>query len=629
MVFSLWDVAHIFMAVTLAAQPVTPSASFEPVTINSSISSSLFSSSFSSDPTQKPPTHEGSPIIEAFLINSSSCLDTGDTFTYRVLIHNTGTTLAKNLQISVSYPETSDAISFGEGATNDENLRLISWDVDGLSPNRTLSTFLTLHATEQAPLPFTSFLTVSYSGESLSTPKHTLSQHSISRDCGLLDISQSRPGFFSSLLALAPNISRDFLNPSFPIAQAQTPSTSPIKSVQPVIICDPAETNCTPSYPKLGDTFQEVTSAPALVPIVCSVNDPRGCTPNKPELGDRFAEAYADILPGECRVLEDDIITTPEYQDALSRQAQAAAPFMKPLYDSGQDFRTLVHENVLLGIGQTIETRTKLLNIYEDSWQQHAQIVRGVINKTSSGANAKNSLTSLLQQWTQEIQSSQADFKNSYTELQEARKQKFDPIEALAIENAKSSIALACKTDSDGGISQLLPPVQTQYESNLDERLAQYTLTQQRYINLFAVNSLWQNTLFPALDAFDNGNPQPLNDYLIAYGGVDTAIFAQDFNFYMEHASIDEQTDNDLRINQWEVALDTPKTVATTCEKEIDFNSPVETTTCESVTYPEFIITGAPEPVKASLNQILPPDTSSLANNSVIDPNLVKGGQCQ
>ncbi|MEX1112318.1 MAG: hypothetical protein WEC84_02540 [Candidatus Andersenbacteria bacterium] len=56
---------------------------------------------------------------------------------------------------------------------------------------------------------------------------------------------------------------------------------------------------------------------------------------------------------------------------------------------------------------------------------------------------------------------------------------------------------------------------------------------------------------------------------------------------------------------------------------------PVEITVCESNGYPEFVIRGAPEPVKARQGTIALPDTSDLdGTQTVINPQQVSGSAC-
>ena len=439
--------------------------------------------------------------------------------------------------------------------------------------------------------------------------------------------------------------------PSIPTDPVPTPEAAPVPTPQgntpanrvplpqrfPAIICDPAEINCTNSIPQLGVKFNAAQD-PLNQPVICASDDPRQCIPNLPTFGLRFREAYADILAGECRVLADDVIALPEYHDALNRQADPAAAFMRPLYDSGVDFKKLVFENIILGIRNTKNARQTLQTIHTSYWKDHNEIVAKVLKKDLAGSDGIQQLNRLLDQWRQEVTGAQNGLNQSYTQMQEQRRAKFDPVADTAVSNAEESIAISCPEipePPDGGLEILLyegtgtiPAVKEAYDNHLTARLTVYAQTQTQFAQLNAIQQLWQQQLYPALTAFDQGNPQALTQYSSQQGDLESETFQALFQLYYDHQKADETGDNIIRLDHWEVALDTPKEIATDCEKENVFNQPVETTQCESGDYPEFVIRGAPIPEKAKLGGIAPPDTSGLQNNAQINPQEVQGVIC-
>jgi len=110
-------------------------------------------------------------------------------------------------------------------------------------------------------------------------------------------------------------------------------------------------------------------------------------------------------------------------------------------------------------------------------------------------------------------------------------------------------------------------------------------------------------------------------------------VFNQLYRPYEVHAAADVVSNQVFRVGQWETALDVPKTLATSCEKENKYGSHVTITWCESGNYPEFIIRGAPEPANISIVKPpvvigLDPDEPGYAYDADIDEELVYGTAC-
>ncbi|MBI1834164.1 MAG: hypothetical protein HYR90_05065 [Candidatus Andersenbacteria bacterium] len=319
------------------------------------------------------------------------------------------------------------------------------------------------------------------------------------------------------------------------------------------------ESSPSSASPTLGVNFQTALKNGTYV-IFCGDENDSECAEKKPTLGSRFNEAVASIEPGECRVNSDDIIVTPEYHDALGRKSRPAAYFMFPLYESGQDFKKLVVENEIDGIKNIIAVRRKLLPIW-----------LACVNKKQTQADCNQTLTE-----------AQKNLLKDYEAIQDRRKDRFSPIAKQAVNNANESIRRSCGVDSENNLQGPIDGVQKVYESTLDAREQAYTPTQATFIALL-------------------GNPRDVKDPYSVFGYALT-------NSYQAHTTIDKSRDEAVRLENWEVMLDSPKTDATTCEKEIVFKERVERTACESGNYTQDIIRDAPTPVKARQGSIQPPN---------------------
>lgn len=379
---------------------------------------------------------------------------------------------------------------------------------------------------------------------------------------------------------------------------------------QPNIICEPAEIHCAPSKPdRVGPNFDKAQYW--------------NFDGAKPDLGPRYKEAYADIKPGECSVVADDIIVQPPFQDALNRQAQIVDVWMRPLHDSGTDFGRIVIENEILNIKHKAQAKKNLLEKHLKLWLDVAakidQILAGQINASQL------QLGQLIEEARQKVLDEQKQLSKKYGENQDKKKDKFDPAAETAVNNAIQSICRACPDcGSDGGLKGLLPAVKTKYEANLDARKQAFDDMQQQS---GIAPMPWAVELQNILSGYTSSNSKPLRDFRGRFPANAQDEFEEAWQYYYEkHYSEDKAKDIEIRLNEWEVALDTPKMVATMCTKKRIFAAKVEESWCESDGYPEFIIRGAPKPAKA--DYIVLPNQINNGKNSDIDPRKVIGDVC-
>ncbi|MDP3997319.1 MAG: hypothetical protein Q8P73_02360 [bacterium] len=542
-------------------------------------------------------SEQGEPQIEVLIINKEWCIKAGQTTTYKVLVTNTGDAAAYNLELIFTAPRGMVIV------------------------NQVTPTYRVFNVGQTAEFDFTATAQESIrpavaTAEARYYDCAGYKQH---LDCveqcrnngGEPAVCETQCDFSQSTITTH-TIDNDCAIPNM--------SPYPKPSGQPAIICGPGDVTCQASMPNLGVNFKSAKS-----------------WQDNPDLGRRFEEAIADIIPGECRVLPDDVIIQPDYHDALNRQARPAAPFMRPLYNSGQDFVQLVHENELLGIKNKIYAKEQLSRIHSIFWQKLGDKVSQVISNQTSTASVRSSVSSLVNEFIQETRQAQQELTQKYQQMQQQRAQKFDPVAQRAIQNAGQSIMAACgPPPGDGGLEQLLPAVKQAYEVNLQQRAQVYQQTQANYANPAGAPGLgaeyrpdvWQNALTTALNAFDGGNPQLLRDFMNRYVGQENAGFEAQWSVtYDEQARQDKEADRQIRLQNWEVALDQPKTIATNCQKEKDFAAPVEQTWCESDDYDEFVIRGAPKPVRDARpiegipsigEKVL--DSAVIGNDSCINP---------
>lgn len=508
--------------------------------------------------------------LQIFLISPRVCISGSDTPAYRVYLRNVSIVPVQNITVRFSYPAGTAFVVAQPAPIREVAAEgFVEWFIPVLAPGG--STDMTAQIenigglTSVTTTALAEFEVVATQPGVPPTKKTVATSHTIDGPCGLYN------GPFSSL---------------------------PPK--QPAILCDANEAGCQNTFNQLplGPRYNTATNTPT-------------------QLGPRFAEAIADIQPGECRVLEDSIVQEPAFHDAFNRQSADAAPFMVPLFNSGRDFSKLVHENELLGIGNRLKAKDTMKKIQ----RTFAEKVRNGVSGVLSGHIQTGTVRSQIDQWVQQAKTdwtnAQPGLRAAYAQLQTQRKDKFTPIATVAVNNAKQSITQACVSNtSDGGLAGLLPAVKQAYETALNERLQAYDTTQSNFLAFAGVSqiylpSTWKTELLAALDAFDQGNRKPLEEFLRNRPLTELSSFPA-FNqlweaTYGQHAKDDIARDNLVRLTRWEVALDTPKRVATACEKELHYGASIETTWCESGNAAQIILKGAPEPAK-ELDSTAPPD---------------------
>lgn len=436
-------------------------------------------------------------------------------------------------------------------------------------------------------------------------------------------------------------------------------STQPLPpGHEPVIICDPAEVGCVPKAPVLGPSFKEAD------PYILQFANETQFTfaqvleaVGNPKLGVRWKEAMADILPGECRAIPDDIILHPKFQDALDRRADPVNFFMMPIFNSEKDFKELVHVNDNQGQTHLILVKDRTLPLHRKYWLLHRDIIMAALEGKISGSTALSQLNALLDQWRAELNGVMVELQTKYTEMQLKRKENYPRIlceqdlasysctTCKAEDNVKSAIARACGIDADAGFCAHIDRIKLIYEQNLASRLAVYPATQSQFLTLQPVVNLWNGELAAALAALDGGDKgAALRKYFNSFGIYEQNTYDTLFKLYQEHARIDRSLDENVRIGEWEKSLeggesvpypydpnllDAPKKVVVDCTKEKIYKHHVETTWCEVGEYPELMQRAAPEPRKAKLNNIFLPDTSALdGSTAVIDESKVRGTPC-
>lgn len=605
MVVSLWDIANALIGTAVLATQTTITPIPQSFDYSALASYQIYNGHFSSDaaqtprvaaaetqratgpgplPTQPPspaptpPPIGGKPQLDAFIINNSPCGNLGIPITYRLYIRNNGDGAATEITVQNQYPDRTTLLSVSRSPDAiDPAARLLTWRESGLTAGNFLQYTLTVSS---APGILTDLLTVDYFDDN---PVVARRQHFRTQTSHTLDDKSCQDG----------------LSPTSPLPTNKFPA----------IICDPAEIGCQKFLPSLGIRFQ---NAKSFV--------------DNPVLGKRFQEAVADILPGECSVVADDIISAPQYQDALNRKGKPADAYIEPLYQSGQDFKRLVHEDMLLGWKHIKDTHQQLQKLHDKKWQEHNDIVQKVLDDNLSGSKARDQVQQLLTEWQQQLISIQQDISRQYIQIQDERTKKFQPVADKAIQNARDSIQRACGTSSDGGLSATLPDVQKTYEVTISGRTTSFATTQQRFASLNLVAAFWQQNLYPALTQFDQGNTTALKTYRGSVSGAGrNQTFNALFEAYYQHLRDDEDAFNRVRLDHFEKALDAPKQEATTCEKKKVFGPPVGTSWCESGTYPAVLFKPTPPPLRSAL----PPDTSSLdGTKAKIDVRQVRGQVC-
>lgn len=533
----------------------------------------LLAARFSTDP-QVPAAQVAAEStgagLEAFIINYEACLVERDVVAYRLVVRNVSENVIAGVVAQFQYPpailEYKEAVAIpataaGPGTTNG----VIEWQIGTVLPGAENwhELNLTFVAAAGGGIVATE-LTVS-GGDSLVLTSHTIPDNCPS----------------------APEI-----------------SSTPAPAKQPAIVCDPGEIGCAESLPSLGKLFEDAVNNPARAPTICSPNDPDGCSPNQPSLGPRFAEAVASLLPGECSTLEDAVLADPQFHDGLSRRADLAALFMRPLYDSGQDFSRLVLANELLGIKNTLYARSELSAIHTKHWQSHLGLLENVLRGALSTDTVRGQINRWFLDWIKETRQAQQDLQKRYATMEAAREAKFDPVAQVAITNAKTSLERACGAlplpplEQDAGLERLLLTgplsVKQKYAASQQSRISEYQKTQALFVDLnnkiFPESNrvaTWQKELRDALDAFDQQNKQPLQEFVASIPIKDQVGFEAIWRHtYQAAAEADVAADELIRLNEWEIALDTPKKEAAECERDASLAARIEISWCESGIYP-------------------------------------------
>lgn len=386
----------------------------------------------------------------------------------------------------------------------------------------------------------------------------------------------------------------------------------------PAILCDVSLIDCNQFLPSLSAKFTRAQPA-----IVCSENDPRGCTPNIPLLGARFAEAIADIIPGDCRVIEDDIIRTPEYQDAFNRRASAAAFHLGPAQGVSELFEQVVHENRLLGLRHQWNARDKLREIHVAFFNEVQTILQNALeDENSNGGNVISQIESVRNSFLGKVREEQQKLRPEYVNLQQIKKRRVANLLPEVVAGARRSIERACAgEDRPDGSEAAFQAASNQYNTVIDNlSIPGYDRIQNTFQNPNSGDleqgiraSEFDALVQQAMAAHANGNSQPLVQLIGEIPQREkngfNAAFAQT---YERHIEFDTTQDNIERTLYWEPSLDNAKSIANQCAIENISSASAHTSWCESNNYGQFIIHGAPQPAREGVQPILPPNTGDL-----------------
>lgn len=605
-VFTGLFTTSILLANSSLALPLPQHTSYVD-TIKSQLQRTVFSTDYAAGLVLAEKTgKEGTPDLRVYITNNQTCVREGEQLSYQVVVRNFGNATAQNVSVQFQHPQTTTFRDSDPKPTRPElpEVRLIEWFVPELIPGAT-TTYSIILVVNQPTENVTVKVTVLYT-DAGGQRYQTLSSHTIDGPC-----------------------------------TTQPAPASLIPRGQPAIICERdkagqlLEPNCVDTYAglKLGPNYQRVLDSPANQGVDCGEF---GCT-RKPELGVRFAEAIADILPGECRVIEDDIIVQPEFHDALNRRADPAAAYLFPLYRSGQDFRGFVVENEIMGNQHQQVVVATLREVADKNWQEHYTLLTNLANEEEgvTPANVLNKFEDLSETWIERVEDSHEKLLQDYKQLQNKRKDsqfftpgacgagRFARIACQAIENAKQSIVSACGPPPlDGGLSGLLPGVYQAYDQSLNTRLDTYPETQRQGIRDYRDQiAAWRIEL-QAINS-------TAGDDLSVYGQLhlDSSLgWRALLRAYTQHDRDDLAAATQIRLRHWERALDSPKGAATACEKENIFPPKVATTWCEVGQEPELIIREAPDPAKKPIIQV--PRSIEGGSKTFIPDAAVLGDVC-
>lgn len=592
----------LIMPFASAAEPLSLALP-QDVSYVDTITSALQRTPFSTDPLIGKVLAErdisaGQPRLEIFITNNQVCVRGNEQLSYRVVVRNYGDTPAEEVTVQFQYPQTTTFRDSDPKPDKPElpETRLVQWFVEELAPGATSTYSVILNVTQQ-----TQNVTVNVSAFYRGNGQHqTFASHTIDGPC----------------------------------SEEPAPATKDAAG-EPAIVCDPRETGCEETYRSLslGKNYDQALNDPGKGHVECDEN---GCT-KKPILGPQFAEAIADIVPGECRVVEDDVITKPQFHDALNRRADPAALYMFPLYQSGQDFREFAVDNEIMGNRHYVTIQNTVRPHTQTNYQEHLQLLEDLFNKENEVtlANVVGKFDALSQTWIRRVENTHQTLQADYEAMQKRRKDtqffvpgacgggRFAAMACQAIENAKKSISRACgPPPNDGGLGGLLPGVYAAYDQSLNDRQAAYPQTQTKSLDAYKAQiDAWKQALTTASGS--EAGMKRYFDNLINDPGAD---FSATVQAYLDHEKGDQASLNTIRLQRWEVALDTPKSTATACEKENIFPPHVETTWCEVGQEPEVIIRFAPNPAKAPTIQV--PRYISGGEDADVPDSGVLGEQC-
>ncbi len=380
---------------------------------------------------------------------------------------------------------------------------------------------------------------------------------------------------------------------------------------EPVIICDPSEIGCISSTPSfsLGPRFASADNIVA-------------------RLGARFAEAIADISPGECSVIPDNVIVTPEFHDAYLRRGQPAAPYMRPLYENDQLFIRLVLGLELTGIQHSAVVRQAYGNLLDPFWSKLVKLVQQA-QESGTTAGLLETYDTMVDQIFKDLPGVQGVLSKNYDTLQTKRKNEltltmckqardeFDAAKCLAVVNAKAAIFDACSVEGDGGLAATLPGVMATYDSMLMNRTEAYPETQEKArLRLEVALADLRGSLKQAIQ-----DKTQLPQLLRHIESEKSLVLEELLTIYRSHLATDKQGGTSVRLNSWGPAADGPKTVATQCMYDRTAGPRVELSWCESDVHPEFIIREAPEPAKNKAKILAPPPLIGGGEEAVIAGN--------
>ena len=580
---------------------------------------------------------EQGPFITAFIYSGSTCSTIGDEQSYRIVLHNIGNETAQSISVQNLYPEYTSLLRAEPEAEHDSTQRLLTWGGQELASGGTLTFYFSVK-TEQAAAGYLDNLTVYYGGGD-NGMKVTIGERALSGVCTVTDSIRSF------------------------IAGRAAP--------KPAILCDPAEQGCSSNYQGvgLGPNYRRALQ-PGNQPTICSLHDKQlrqgqviPCRDNLPQLGPMFAEAMADILPGECRTLEDNRVVQPGMNDALNRRSKPAAYYMGPLngvavYESGNDFKRVVHENSLLGIKNLDGVRDVLMPVHISNWGEFVKIARNVYSGSMDPDAAVADMQGRKATWESNVQSQHSSLNTAYAVVQNARKNNFKSIlcggsnlsdvnTCKLLSNAQSTIRAACcgleillQTRADlakgiipaipydcpkarafgtGGLETGLPQVYAAYEESLNS--SSFPAAQNKSLNDYSLMlDSWESRFVPAIDKYKSGDKEAMVQFINKMQEDQVTVFANSLmKAYREQMLVDINNDNKIRLGIYEDKLNKPKEIATSCAKELpnEYDTPdirsVELTMCEN---------GTPsQPVVAEVN--LREETNEIYSRQPIAPPLI------